>query len=143
MDYRGNERSPENMNFFETNRTNGDMPLPTERDVDRLQKVGVEAISGVARGEEPFEVIDLEKKSPELPVDNNLGTSGIVPDSQEQKKSVTFSPSKEFTNGDGEITEREISRLKKDPAGGYEDFQADRIAYLEKFNRTFGEDQVV
>lgn len=142
MDYRGNERSPENMNFFEADQTNGNMPLPTERDVDRLQKVGVEAISGVARGEEPFEVIDMEKRSPEPPINNNLGTNGIASDSREQRKPVTFSFSKEFTKGDGEITEKEISRLKKDPAGGYEEFQADRIAYLEKFNRTFGEDQV-
>ncbi len=142
MDYRGNERSHENMNFFESNQAGESMPLPSERDVDRLQKVGVEAISGVARGEEPFEVVDLERNPSESPVNNGLDMTGVTSDLQEQKQSVAFSVNKEFTKGDGEITEREISKLKKDPAKGYEEFQADRVAYLKKFNRTFGEEQV-
>lgn len=141
MDYRGNEHSPNSTNFFEANQGGESMPLPTEQDANRLRNVGVEAISRVAQGNEQFEIVDLEQGASEPAVVETKNEMNVATDTKTGGNARVFSVSEEFTKGDGEITEREIGELKKNPSKGYGAFQADRIAYLQKFGRTFGEEQ--
>lgn len=57
-----------------------------------------------------------------------------------QGDDVEFSHHKEFTSGDGKITEAEIKRLMEDPGSAYEEIQSDKEEYLKnKFGRIFGE----
>lgn len=51
-----------------------------------------------------------------------------------------FSMGKEFSKGDGKITDEEIKKLKESPFDGYEGLQADRETYLKNsFGRILGE----
>ena len=50
-----------------------------------------------------------------------------------------FSMGKEFSKGDGRITDEEIKKLEESPFDGYEGLQADRETYLKNsFGRILG-----